>query len=98
MHVEYEWDEAKAASKLAKHGISFTAGARALEDDPRKIEILDDRFDYGEERIQNLCMDRGKVLFVVSIMPDENVCRIIGARKATRYEQEQYFEGGPLLP
>jgi uncharacterized DUF497 family protein len=96
--VEYEWDEAKAASNLAKHGISFTAAARALEDDPRKIEILDDRFDYGEERIQNLCMDRGKVLFVVSIMPDENVCRIIGARKATRYEQEQYFEGGPLLP
>lgn len=75
MHVEYEWDEAKAASNLAKHGISFTAAARALEDDPRKIEILDDRFDYGEERIQNLCMDRGKVLFVVTIMPDENVCR-----------------------
>jgi uncharacterized DUF497 family protein len=98
MHVEYEWDEAKAASNLAKHGISFTAAARALEDDPRKIEILDDRFDYGEERIQNLCMDRGKVLFVVTIMPDENVCRIIGARKATRYEQEQYFEGRPLLP
>jgi uncharacterized DUF497 family protein len=96
--VEYEWDEAKAASNLAKHGISFTAAARALEDDPRKIEILDDRFDYGEERIQNLCMGRGKVLFVVTIMPDENVCRIIGARKATRYEQEQYFEGGPLLP
>ena len=97
MHVEYEWDEAKAASNLAKHGISFTAAARALEDDPRKIEILDDRFDYGEERIQNLCMDRGKVLFVVTVMPDENVCRIISARKATRHEQEQYFQGGPLF-
>jgi uncharacterized protein len=43
--VEYEWDEAKAAANIAKHGISFTAAARALEDDPRKIEILDDRFD-----------------------------------------------------
>jgi uncharacterized DUF497 family protein len=57
--VEYEWDEAKAAANIAKHGISFTAAARALEDDPRKIEILDD--------------------------------------KATRHEQEQYFQGGPLL-
>jgi len=64
--VEYEWDEAKAATNFAKHGISFTAAARALEDDPRKIEILDDRFDYNEESIQSLCMDRGKVLFVVT--------------------------------
>ena len=95
--MKYEWDEAKAASNLAKHGISFTAAARALEDDPRKIEILDDRFDYGEERIQNLCMDRGKVLFVVTVLAEENVCRIISARKATRHEQEQYFQGGSLF-
>jgi len=96
MHVEYEWDEAKAATNFAKHGISFAAAARALED-PRKIEILDDRFDYNEDRIQSLCMDRGMVLFIVTVMPDENVCRIISARKATRHEQERYFQGGPLL-
>jgi uncharacterized protein len=95
--VEYEWDEAKAAANLAKHGISFTATARALED-PRKIEILDDRFDYDEERVQSLRMDHAKVLFVVTIMPDQDICRIISARKATRHEQEQYFQGGPLFP
>ena len=94
--MQYEWDEAKAATNFAKHGITFTAAARALED-PHKIEILDDRFDYNEDRIQSLCMDRGKVLFVVTVMPDENVCRIISARKATRHEQERYFQGRPLL-
>ena len=94
--MEYEWDERKAAANLAKHGISFTAAARAL-DDPRKIEILDDRFDYNEERIQSICMDRATVLFVVTLMPDEDICRIISARKATRHEQEKYFQGGPLL-
>ena len=94
--MEFEWDEAKAAANLAKHGISFTAAARALED-PRKIETLDDRFDYGEERIQSLCIDHGNVLLVVTVMPDENICRIISARKATRYEQEQYFQGGSLF-
>jgi uncharacterized protein len=72
--VEYEWDEAKAAANFAKHGISFTAAARALED-PRKIEILDDRFDYDEERIQSLCMDHTKILFVVTVMPDQDICR-----------------------
>ena len=95
--MEYEWDDAKAAVNLAKHGISFTAAARALED-PRKIEWLDDRFDYDEERIQSLCIDRGTVLFVVTVMPEDNVCRIISARKATRHEQEKYFQAGPLLP
>jgi uncharacterized protein len=57
--VDYELDDAKAAANLAKHGVSFTAGARALED-PLKIEVIDDRFDYDEERIQSLCMDRGR--------------------------------------
>jgi uncharacterized protein len=66
VHVEYEWDEAKAAANFAKHGVSFSAAARALED-PRKIEVLDDRFNYTEERMQSLCMDRGKVLFVVTV-------------------------------
>jgi uncharacterized protein len=94
--VEYEWDEGKATANLAKHGISFTAAARAL-DDPQKIEILDDRFDYNEERIQSLCLHRGQVLFVVTVMQDESTCRIISARKATRHEQEQYFKGGPLF-
>jgi uncharacterized protein len=94
--VEYEWDEAKAAANLAKHGISFTAAAQAL-DDPRRIEILDDRADYGEERIQNLCMLRANVLFVLTVVLDENICRIISARKATRHEQEEYFQGGSLF-
>lgn len=95
--MEYEWDEVKAAVNLAKHGISFTAAARALED-LRKVEILDDRFDYGEERILSLCMDRGNVLLVVTVtLDDENICRIISARKATRHEQEQYFQGGSLF-
>ena len=91
-------DEAKATANLAKHGVSFVAAARALED-PHKIEILDQRFDYGEERIQSLClcMDHGEVLFVVTVMPAEEICRIISARKATRHEQEQYYQGGSLF-
>ena len=96
LNVEYEWDEAKAAANLAKHGISFTAAARAL-DDPRKIETLDDSLDHGEDRIQSICIIQESVLFVITVMRDENVCRIISARKATRHEQRRYFEGGPLL-
>jgi len=94
--VEFEWDTAKEAENRRKHGVSFTAAAYALED-PRKIELIDDRFDYSEERIQSICAYRGTVLFVVSVMRSENLCRIISARKATRNEQNQYLQGGPLL-
>jgi len=61
-----------------------------------KSRFLDDQFDYYEERIQSLCIDRGVVLFVVSSAIYDDVCRIISARKATRHEQQQYFQGGPL--
>ncbi len=93
--MEYEWDEAKAAANLTKHGVSFTAAARALED-PFRLEFIDNRLNYGEERIQTLCSDRGRVLFIVTVMRDENVCRIVSARKATRYEQESYFKNRSL--
>jgi uncharacterized DUF497 family protein len=93
--VRHEWDEAKAAANFAKHRISFAAAARAL-DDPWKIETVDDRFEYSEERIQSLCMEQGRVLFVVTVVLDEDVCRIISARKATKHEQEKYFQARPL--
>ena len=94
--MEYEWNLAKEALNRRKHGVSFTAAARALED-PRKLELLDDRFDYREERIQSIGIDRGVILFIVTVMRSERLCRIISARKATRHEQEKYLQGGPLL-
>ena len=50
--VQYAWDEAKAAANLAKHGISFTAAARALED-PRKVKssMIDLNMRKSEFRI-----------------------------------------------
>jgi uncharacterized DUF497 family protein len=65
--VEYEWDEAKAAANLAKHGISFVAAARALED-PFKIETVDSRIDYGETRIQ--CIGAGRDSLLSSSTPN----------------------------
>ena len=91
--MRYEWDGTKAAANLAKHGVSFAAAARALED-PQRLEFLDDRFAYGEERIRSLGLYRGTVLIVVTVMRTDDVCRIISARKATRHEQETYFQGG----
>lgn len=88
--MEYEWDDAKAAANLAKHGVDFADAIGALAD-PNRIEDIDDSVAYGEERIRSIGMTRGNILFVVTTMRDEDLCRIISARRATRLEQDRYY-------
>lgn len=88
--MQYEWDNGKAAANLRKHGVDFEDAIAALEDTNR-IEEIDDRFVYNEERIQVIGMAHGKVLFVIVTLPGEDRYRIISARKATRHEQDRYY-------
>ena len=88
--MNYEWDINKAIKNRRKHGIDFADAIPALED-PRRLEGIDDRFSYGEDRMVAIGMSSGHVLFVVTTMRNENHCRIISARKATRYEQDRYY-------
>ena len=90
--MQYEWDNGKAANNLRKHGVDFADAIAALED-PNRLEETDTRFNYGEERIQVIGMAHGNVLFVIVTHRDEDVCRIISARKATRHEQDRYYAG-----
>ena len=48
-----EWDDAKAAENWRRHRVTFQQGAKALRD-PFAVEWIDDREDYGEERINLL--------------------------------------------
>jgi uncharacterized DUF497 family protein len=90
--VPYEWDSQKAAENLRKHGVDFEDAIEALED-PNRIEEIDDRYSYPEERTQVIGMARDSVLFVVVTIPDEDTSRIISARKATPHEQDRYYAG-----
>ncbi len=84
----FEWDEAKADANLAKHGISFADAAGVFEDLSR-IEWLDDREDYGEDRFVTVGQVQGREIVVVYTMRGENR-RLIMARRATRREREEY--------
>jgi len=86
---EFEWDDDKAKSNLAKHGISFEAGRR----------VFDDAFSFGfpdagdagdEIRYVMVGMANGVLLTVVYTERGERT-RIISARKATRHEQREYY-------
>jgi uncharacterized protein len=92
LRVNCEWDNGKAAVNLRKHGVDFADAIAALED-PNRLEEIDARFVYDEERIQVIGMAHGKVLFVIVTLPGEDTCRIISARKATPHEQDRYYAG-----
>ena len=49
--MKFEWDRRKAAANVKKHGVSFDEACDALRD-PDRLERLDDRFSYEEERLQ----------------------------------------------
>jgi uncharacterized DUF497 family protein len=87
---DFEWDEAKAAANLAKHGVSFETAIRVF-DDAFAIERLDDREDHGEDRYSILGMVDGRLLYVAYTVR-EGIIRIISARGAEPYERRQYHE------
>jgi uncharacterized DUF497 family protein len=90
MKLEFEWDEAKARSNYAKHGVSF-ALAEKVFGDPFAIERLDDRRDYGEVRFILIGRADGSILFVAYTERAERI-RVISARRATVQEQDDYYQ------
>ena len=88
----YTWNVGKAETNRRKHRVSFEDAIPALED-PRRLEMVDDRHDYGETRLRVIGLTPKGVLFVVTTDESDDVCRIISARKATHYEQDLYFSG-----
>ncbi|MFH7244275.1 MAG: BrnT family toxin [Spirulina sp.] len=86
----YQWDSAKAAANLRKHGVDFADAVSVFSDD-LAITIPDERFD--EDRFVTMGLDAlGRVLVVVYTLRG-NAIRVISARKATRPERRQYEEG-----
>jgi uncharacterized DUF497 family protein len=87
---DFEWDDSKAVENHAKHGISFE-DARRVFDDQFAVDGVDDIEAYGEERFTTIGMVRGVLLFVVYTERGARV-RLISARRATRYEQDDYYQ------
>ncbi len=87
--MDFEWDENKRITNIRKHGIDFADVTIVFEGDIVTFE--DDRFNYGEQRFVTLGWLQGRVIAVVHTNREEYT-RIISARKATKYEQQIYFE------
>jgi uncharacterized DUF497 family protein len=88
--VRFSWDLEKAASNIAKHGVSFEEAQEAVLDEFAR-SMPDPDHDDGRERV--LGRSSRSVLFVVILENAADHIRIISARKATRRERTQYEEG-----
>ena len=96
MNTRFEWNPAKAAGNLRKHGVSFETATRAFADPFYLTE--QDRIEGGEYRWQTLGMVEGHLLLLVAhaIREDDEdgkpveIIRIISARKAEKPERRRY--------
>lgn len=86
--MKFEWDENKRQTNVTKHGIDFIDAQKIFDYDTVTIE--DNRFNYGEQRFIAIGLLNGKIIVVV-YTEISNKIRIISARKATKNEQQIYF-------
>ena len=85
--MEYEWDENKCETNLAKHDVDFDT-VRGF--DWQTAQVFEDlRFDYGERRFWALGLIEDR-LHVLAFTLRDNAVRVISLRKANRREVTYY--------
>jgi len=86
--MDATWDPEKAISNRQKHGIRFSDAESALWD-PHAL-TMEDNDSEGEQRFITIGRDAtDQILFVCYTYQDEMI-RIISARKANKNEVHQY--------
>jgi uncharacterized DUF497 family protein len=85
--MTYEWDEAKNRTNFAKHGLDFEDAEQVFTGPC--VTFVDDRFDYGEDRLITLGLLAGRAV-IIAHAPRGEATRIISMRKANRREKKIY--------
>lgn len=80
-------DPNKRLATLRDRGLDFDDAAEVF--DNFTLDILDERFDYGEERILTIGRLRGRMVVVVWTRRDE-ARNVISMRKANAREQARF--------
>ena len=93
---QFEWDEAKAAANLRKHGVSFEA-ASSIFADPRILTLADTTHSEAEERWFSIGLaSNGAPMAVAYLWTDNGAgltkIRLITARRSTAAEIRYYTE------
>jgi uncharacterized DUF497 family protein len=91
--VSFEWDERKNRANQKKHGVSFEEARTAFFDEHARV-IADPEHSEDEERFVLLGLSAQLRVLVVChcYRAEDQVVRIISARRADPSEQQQYAE------
>lgn len=102
--IEFDWDDAKAAINLRKHGVDFLE-AMTLFADPLAITDFDDEHSDDEDRFVSVGRaSSGRLLLAVHTFAEVanageageapySLVRIISAREPTPHERRRYEQG-----
>lgn len=83
--MEFEWDENKRLANIEKHGIDFKDAVNVLEQNGPLYETVRNK----EVRWVTIGVLDGAPIAVVWTLRGEG-CRLISARRARKYEREDY--------
>lgn len=90
--MRFEWDAAKAAVNVRKHGVSFDEAASVFLD-PLAVSGADPEHSTREVRYLTFGISGLGRLLAVAHTHRPGGIRIISARRATRSERKVYEEG-----
>jgi uncharacterized DUF497 family protein len=90
--LQFEWDPAKAAENLERHGVSFEEAATIFRD-TLSVTGPDPDHSVGEERFVTFGVSTSERLLIVGHTERGDIIRIITARLATSGERKIYEEG-----
>ena len=88
--MPFEWDPNKDKINREKHGISFDEVTELFTSGTDFLEIYDDENSDEEERFIGIGPTASGFVVVVYSEREDEVIRIVSARKATKKEIELY--------
>lgn len=89
--LSFEWDPRKATANLRKHGVSFEEARTVFLDEEALLRPDEDHSDDEDRFLLLGFSGRVRILVVCHCYrQDDEVIRVISARKANPLERQQY--------
>ena len=89
MSLTFEWDDAKAASNVEKHDVTFEEASTVFKDS-LSLTISDPLHSADEPRFVTVGESAERAVLVVVHTQRDTKIRVISAREATRKERRDY--------
>lgn len=88
--MKFIWHNDKSKTNVKKHGVSFDEAKSVFLDEFARLEHDPDHSIYEDRFVLLGVSSLLRLLVVIHVEIEEDIIRIISARKATKKEGQQY--------